>query len=60
MRDRAGARAARLERSATRRLDRLAALCGMVLDELAAPQPDFEHLVIRPALERLLRGLVNS
>lgn len=36
-----------------------AALCGMVLDELAAPQPDFEHLVLRPALERLLRGLVN-
>jgi TetR/AcrR family transcriptional regulator, regulator of biofilm formation and stress response len=37
-----------------------AALCGMVLDELAAPQPDFEHGILRPALERLLRGLVNS
>ena len=36
------------------------ALCGMVLDELAAPQPEFEHLILRPALERLLRGLVNS
>ncbi len=37
-----------------------AALCGMVLDELAAPQPDFEGGILRPALERLLRGLVNS
>ena len=37
-----------------------AALCGMVLDELAAPHPDFEPRVLRPALERLLRGLVRA
>ena len=37
-----------------------AALCGMVLDELAAPHPDFEPRILRPALERLLRGLVPA
>ena len=37
-----------------------AALCGMVLDELTAPQPAFEERILRPALERLLRGLVTS
>ena len=36
-----------------------AALCGMVLDELSAPQEDFEDRVLRPGLERLLRGLVG-
>lgn len=37
-----------------------AALCGMVLDELAAPQPDFERRVLRPAIERLLSGLTRT
>lgn len=37
-----------------------AALCGMVLDELAAPQPSFESRVLLPAVERLLRGLVRT
>ena len=37
-----------------------AALCGMVLDELAAPRRAFVPRVLRPALERLLRGLVRS
>jgi TetR/AcrR family transcriptional regulator, regulator of biofilm formation and stress response len=34
-----------------------AAICGMVLDELAAPQADFEQAILRPAVERLLAGL---
>jgi DNA-binding transcriptional regulator YbjK len=36
-----------------------AALCGMVLDELAAPQPEFEQAILRPAVERLLVGLTK-
>jgi TetR/AcrR family transcriptional regulator, regulator of biofilm formation and stress response len=36
-----------------------AAVCGMVLDELAAPQPEFEQAVLRPAVERLLVGLTK-
>jgi DNA-binding transcriptional regulator YbjK len=36
-----------------------AALCGMVLDELAAPQPGFEQAILRPAVERLLVGLTK-
>lgn len=35
-----------------------AALCGLVLDELSAPQKGFEERVLRPAVERLVRGLV--
>lgn len=34
-----------------------AALSGMVLDELAAPQPGFEDHMLRPAVERLVGGL---
>jgi DNA-binding transcriptional regulator YbjK len=37
-----------------------AALCGMVLDELAAPQPDFASRVLRPSIERLLHGLTAT
>jgi DNA-binding transcriptional regulator YbjK len=36
-----------------------AALCGMVLDELAAPQLEFEQAILRPAVERLLVGLTK-
>jgi TetR/AcrR family transcriptional regulator, regulator of biofilm formation and stress response len=36
-----------------------AAVCGMVLDELAAPQPEFEQAILRPAVERLLVGLTK-
>jgi TetR/AcrR family transcriptional regulator, regulator of biofilm formation and stress response len=36
-----------------------AAVCGMVLDELAAPQPEFEQAVLRPGVERLLVGLTK-
>ena len=35
------------------------AVCGMVLDELAAPQPEFEQAILRPAVERLLVGLTT-
>jgi DNA-binding transcriptional regulator YbjK len=35
------------------------AVCGMVLDELAAPQPEFEQAILRPAVERLLVGLTK-
>jgi len=35
------------------------AVCGMVLDELAAPQPEFEQAILRPAVERLLVGLTR-
>jgi DNA-binding transcriptional regulator YbjK len=37
-----------------------AAVCGMVLDELAAPQPEFEQAILRPAVERLLVGLTDQ
>jgi DNA-binding transcriptional regulator YbjK len=37
-----------------------AALCGMVLDDLAAPQPEFVPRVLRPALQRLLHGLTRA
>jgi DNA-binding transcriptional regulator YbjK len=36
-----------------------AAVCGMVLDELAAPRPDFGQAILRPAIERLLVGLTR-
>jgi len=36
----------------------LSLLDGLVLDELAAPRPDFEQTVLRPAVERMLRGLL--
>ena len=36
-----------------------AAVCGIVLDELAAPQPEFEQEILRPAVERLLVGLTS-
>ncbi len=36
------------------------ALCGMVLDELAAPQRGFAGRILRPALERVLRGLTRG
>jgi DNA-binding transcriptional regulator YbjK len=35
-------------------------LCGMVLDELAAPRPRFRKKLLRPSIERLLRGLVAA
>ncbi len=35
-----------------------ATLTGLVIDELSGPQPDFEHAVLRPTVERLVRGLV--
>jgi DNA-binding transcriptional regulator YbjK len=36
-----------------------AAMCRMVLDELAAPQPESEQAILRPAIERLLVGLTK-
>jgi DNA-binding transcriptional regulator YbjK len=36
-----------------------AAISGMVLDELAAPQPHFEQAILRPAIERLIMGLTK-
>jgi DNA-binding transcriptional regulator YbjK len=33
-------------------------LCGMVLDELAAPRPHFHSELLRPSIERLLGGLI--
>jgi TetR/AcrR family transcriptional regulator, regulator of biofilm formation and stress response len=35
------------------------AITGMMLGQLANPQPDFEAAVFRPALERLFTGLVE-
>jgi DNA-binding transcriptional regulator YbjK len=35
-------------------------LCGMVLDELAAPRPRFHSELLRPSIERLLEGLVAA
>jgi DNA-binding transcriptional regulator YbjK len=37
-----------------------AAICGMVLDDLAAPQPGFEQAILRPAVEHLVFGLTTS
>ncbi len=37
-----------------------AALSGMVLDELAAPQDGFEERLLGPAVERLVRGLAGG
>jgi len=36
-----------------------AALTGLVIDELSGPRSDFEQAVLRPAVERLVRGLVG-
>ena len=36
------------------------ALDGMVIEQLAARRPEFEGALLRPALERLLRGLLSS
>ena len=36
----------------------LSLLDGLVLDELAAPRRDFESAVLRPAIERVVQGLV--
>jgi DNA-binding transcriptional regulator YbjK len=35
------------------------ALCGMVLDELSAPQEGFERWILRPAVKRLIEGLTR-
>lgn len=35
------------------------ALCGMVLDELSAPQQGFERWILRPAVKRLIEGLTR-
>lgn len=35
-------------------------LCGMVLDELAAPRPRFKSALLQPSIERLLNGLVAA
>jgi TetR/AcrR family transcriptional regulator, regulator of biofilm formation and stress response len=35
------------------------AVCGIVLDDLAAPQPEFEQAILRPAVERLLVSLTK-
>jgi DNA-binding transcriptional regulator YbjK len=52
-----------LERLGSREPERdgwivFAALCGMVLDELAGPRPGFQDDVLLPAVERLLHGLL--
>jgi TetR/AcrR family transcriptional regulator, regulator of biofilm formation and stress response len=36
-----------------------AAVCGFVLDELAAPQPGFERAILGASVERLLAGLTR-